>query len=145
MAGVDLSLHHNAASKRPGSLRTKIEKMKAMWVRWHCRLTAKKDHSADFKAMLYNAYDMSILMNAGAAFSTWILLGGFLSLPAALPKIQRSSAVHSLVGDGIVLHTIQSVSVFSLGTIMLVIGAFGIWVMWWIQKENFIWVKDRLF
>ena len=95
--------------------------------------------------MLCKAYDKSILVNAGAAAFTWFLLGGFLSVPAALPKIQRSDAVHSLVGDGVVLRKIQSVSVLCVGTVMLVVGTVGILNMWRTQKDNFIWVKDRLF
>ena len=95
--------------------------------------------------MLYDAYDKSILVNVRAAAFTWILLGGFLSVPAALPKIQQSSAVQNLVGDGVVLRTIRSVSVLCVGTLMLVVGTIGIYYMWRKQKDNFIWVKDRLF
>ena len=43
----------------------------------------------DFSRNIYRIqYDKSILVNAGTAAFTWILLGGFLSVPAALPEVQ---------------------------------------------------------
>ena len=134
------------ASPNPlGPLLARYERTKTIC--WRCRrwLTAEADRSQAFKDMLYEAYDKSIWVNARAAIVTWILLGGFLSIPAALPKFQQSNAVQSVVGDGVVLHTIRSVSALCIGTVLLVVGALGILYMWSKQKDNFIWVKDRLF
>lgn len=146
------SRHEGAgASPNPlGPLFTRYARTKAIWRRCLDWLTANKERSHAFRDMLYDAYDKSIWVNARAAVFTWILLGGFLSILPALPKFQQSSAVESAVGDGVVLHTIRSASaLYYVGAVLLVAGALGIFYMWrkeWREeKENFIWVKDRLF
>ncbi len=103
------------------------------------------DESPQYDRMLLKAAKMPMIWNIVAGISTWMVLGGFLLVLAAFPKIQRSEALKAFLGDNIVYHAVQSVSALVLAIIMLVVGAAGVLVLGLCQRENVIWSVDRLF
>ena len=116
---------------------------------------SRKKPSTSFIKCLVEANEVSIVNNGLAAFFTSVILGGFFTMPNALPKIQHSEAVHSLTSDEAVLHTIQSVSALCAASIMLGFGSIGVLVLWWVMvqwstKRNgspkyiCLWLKARL-
>lgn len=96
--------------------------------------------------MILKAYfEVAEWTNLVAGASNWFLLGGFVTMPNALPKLQNSATVKNIMGDGRLYHAIQSVTALVLGACFWFIGAIGIGTVWWINRGNRVWIKDRLF
>jgi hypothetical protein len=76
----------------------------------------------------------------------WLLLSGFLVLPAAFSSLSVSHALNSLGNAGkVVLHAVQNISFLWLAGICFVCGVVGLLLIWREHINNYIWSTNRLF
>ena len=121
-----------------------IRERKAQLELW---LSKPSPMSQKYGQLIVESYnDIPKLMNMLARAFNSMLLGGFLFLPLALPRLRHSAALASMVGEGTVYHIIQNVPLFVAAAITLVLGAAGDCWLWFCPRHhgNLVWIKDNL-
>lgn len=69
-----------------------------------------------------------------AGLFTWILLAGYLVLPATFTSLQNSR----------ILKTYQNLPLLWMAAIFCAIGASGMGWLWWMWKMNYVWILNRI-
>jgi hypothetical protein len=77
------------------------------------------------------------LHNILAASFTWLLLAGYLVLPATFAH-QTSKA------GKLVLRAYQYLPLLWIAAVLCAIGAIGMGWLWWTWNLNYIWLRDRI-
>ena len=76
----------------------------------------------------------------------WLLLSGFLVLPATFSSLGVSYALNSLGNAGkVVLETVQNISFLWFAGTCFVCGVVGSVLIWRESIKNYIWLTNRLF
>ncbi|CAD6446245.1 57fae435-51e9-499a-a262-35fa7ac167fe-CDS [Sclerotinia trifoliorum] len=76
---------------------------------------------------------------------TWLLLAGYMVLPATFTSLQNSRTVASEVSKAgkLILKTYQNLPLLWIAAIFCAIGASGMSWLWWMWKRNYIWILNR--
>jgi hypothetical protein len=97
----------------------------------------------DLRKIYWGILYANIVVNV---FIIWLLLSGFLVLPAAFSSLSISRALNSLGNAGkVVLHAVQNISFLWLAGICFVCGVVGLLLIWREYINNYIWLTNRLF
>ncbi|KAH8758836.1 hypothetical protein BGZ57DRAFT_771051 [Hyaloscypha finlandica] len=84
--------------------------------------------------------------NMLASLFTWLLLAGFIVLPATFASIRNSRALDGMGKAGkAVIGATQNIPLLWIAGICCVCGASGLLWLWWGQSRNYIWLGDRIF
>ncbi|KAF2181265.1 hypothetical protein K469DRAFT_589477 [Zopfia rhizophila CBS 207.26] len=87
--------------------------------------------------------------NIFAFLSTYILLAGYLVFPGTFTTIRNSSAVQGVAGKShsgkTVFRAVQHVSLLVIAAVCCFVGVVGICWLWWTHRDNFIWLKQKIF
>jgi len=84
--------------------------------------------------------------NMLASLFTWLLLAGFIVLPATFASIRNSRALDGMGKAGkAVIGATQNIPLLWIAGICCVCGASGLLWLWWGQSHNYIWLGDRIF
>ena len=84
--------------------------------------------------------------NMLASLFTWLLLAGFIVLPATFASIRNSRALDDMGKAGkVVISAAQNIPLLWVAGICCVCGASGLLWLWWGQSHNYIWLGDRIF
>ncbi|KAF7894692.1 uncharacterized protein EAF01_010142 [Botrytis porri] len=81
-----------------------------------------------------------------ASFFTWILLAGYIVLPATFTSLQSSRIPTSEISKAgkLILKTYQNLPLLWIAAILCAIGASGMGWLWWMWKMNYIWILNRI-
>jgi hypothetical protein len=83
--------------------------------------------------------------NMLASLFTWLLLAGFIVLPATFASI-RNRALEDVGKTGkVVISTAQNIPLLWVAGTCCVCAASGLSWLWWGQSHNYIWLGDRIF
>ncbi|KAL6719960.1 hypothetical protein ACLMJK_001881 [Lecanora helva] len=87
--------------------------------------------------------------NVLAAFSTWILLAGFLIVPGTFTSMEKSKAVKDIEGGNVVVkeavETVRNVGLMWIAGGLGVVGGVGVGGLWWRWRGNYVWLVQRIF
>ena len=84
--------------------------------------------------------------NMLASIFTWLLLAGFIVLPATFASIRNSRALDGMGKAGnVVISAAQNIPLLWVAGICCFFGASGLSWLWWGQSHNYIWLGDRIF
>ncbi|KAJ5639158.1 uncharacterized protein N7484_007020 [Penicillium longicatenatum] len=88
-------------------------------------------------------------LNVLASAAHWILLAGYLVIPGTFTSLSKSSTVQSELGTTdageALLKTVQNPPILVIGCIFFVIGTGISLLLYRINRENYIWLINRLF
>ncbi|APA13368.1 hypothetical protein sscle_11g081380 [Sclerotinia sclerotiorum 1980 UF-70] len=84
--------------------------------------------------------------NILAGLFTWLLLAGYMVLPATFTSLQNSRTIASEVSKAgkLVLKTYQNLPLLWIAAIFCAIGASGMSWLWWMWKRNYVWILNRI-
>ncbi|KAF8466353.1 hypothetical protein BDZ91DRAFT_633404, partial [Kalaharituber pfeilii] len=109
--------------------------------------------------MLLSLDTISKLYNLLAAFSTWILLAGYVLLPGTFvslqnlpddppPSVDPASAEKPDAAETIkrwLLTQIRNTPLLYLATFCTAVGALGMLALWFRWRKNYVWIINRIF
>ena len=99
--------------------------------------------------MLLSLDDIPRRHNLLAAFSTWILLAGFLIVPGTFTSVEKShrlaeEAAQTAITNTI-FHKIKHVPLLWIACSCCVVGGSGLAWLWWRWRQNYVWLINKLF
>ncbi|KAH8585631.1 hypothetical protein B0O99DRAFT_459560, partial [Bisporella sp. PMI_857] len=81
-----------------------------------------------------------------ASLLAWLLLAGFIVLPATMTSFRHSRILDNIGNTGEkVLDTIHSIPLLVIAGTSCVCGSLGLFWLCWKNKENHIWLEERVF
>jgi hypothetical protein len=84
--------------------------------------------------------------NMLASLFTWLLLAGFIVLPATVTSIRNSRALDGMGRAGkAVIGATQNIPLLWVAGFCCVCGVSGLLWLWWGQNQNYIWLGDPIF
>jgi hypothetical protein len=98
--------------------------------------------------MLLHLDNIPRLHNILAAVFTWILLAGFLVIPGTFTSFKNSAAFkdgNSNAVEGTILHSIANIGLVWVSGAFCVIGAVGCCWLWFLWRENYVWLINKIF
>jgi len=101
-------------------------------------------HSSQYTDMLIESVDsVSFWYTVLSCLLHWIILAGFLVLPATFDDLQKITVGSSAFGHA--LHAVQHVPFLVIGFTCCGIGALGLCILWWRWSHNYIWLLTSIF
>ncbi|TGO56041.1 hypothetical protein BCON_0083g00340 [Botryotinia convoluta] len=96
--------------------------------------------------MLLQLDSIPQIYNLLAGLFTWLLLAGYMVLPATFTSLQNSRTVASEVSKAgkLVLKAYQNLPLLWIAAILCAIGASGMGWLWWMWKMNYVWILNRI-
>ncbi|KAH8586708.1 hypothetical protein B0O99DRAFT_459244, partial [Bisporella sp. PMI_857] len=80
-----------------------------------------------------------------ASLLAWLLLAGFIVLPATMTSSRHSRILDNIGKTGEkVLDTIHSIPLLVIAGTSCVCGSLGLFWLCWKSKENHIWLEERV-
>jgi hypothetical protein len=98
-----------------------------------------------YMKMCADANQVQHRYEAGALFSAWITLAGYVVLPSTFTSLGTASDLQKIVGGKIVQKAVQNVDMLKLASVMCCIGIVGNCFLWYRWHDNYIWLKTRIF
>lgn len=95
--------------------------------------------SQSYRNMVLDAYEVPLPYNLAAAFSTWILLAGYVVLPGAFKSLDLPLL------QGHILPVGQQNAIISIASVCCATGLVGISCLWFRFRHNYIWLIGSLF
>lgn len=90
--------------------------------------------------MVLDAYEVPLPYNLVAAFSTWILLAGYVVLPETFKSLDWP-----MLQDHILpLRSQQSAAIISIASVCCATGLLGICYLWLRFRHNYVWLIGSL-
>ena len=87
-----------------------------------------------------------LYMNMFASLFTWLILAYIMISPVTFSSARNSRALDSLGNGGkAVLNAVQNVPFVWLAGSCFVCGLAGLLWVWWENRNNYIWLMDRIF
>ena len=89
--------------------------------------------------------------NILAAVFTWILLAGYIVLPGTFTSFKNSETYKNTEGDkskevqNQILHGIANLPLAAIAGIFCSIGALGMMWLWFLWRDNYIWLINKIF
>ena len=87
--------------------------------------------------------------NLLAAFSTWILLAGFIVIPGTFTSIQHNKKIQQAASSNVVEHavvnTVNHASLICIAGTCCAIGLSGAAWLWWRWRWNYVWLINKIF
>ncbi|KAF2015406.1 hypothetical protein BU24DRAFT_421705 [Aaosphaeria arxii CBS 175.79] len=108
------------------------------------RTTAK----TRYMDMLLSLDDVPKTHNILASASVWILLAGYIVLPATFNKFQRDTDIDAKANSAFskaALSTVRNVPLLYIAAFACGIGVVGCLWLWWKHRTNYVWVVNRIF
>lgn len=92
--------------------------------------------------MVLDAYEVPLPYNLVAAFSTWILLAGYVVLPGAFKSLDWPMLQDHILPGG--NYQSQQTAIFSVASVCCAVGLLGISWLWLRFRHNYIWLIGSL-
>lgn len=87
--------------------------------------------------------------NLLAAFSTWILLAGFIVVPGTFVSIEHSKTLQQGAKNSKVAHafldTVKHASLIFVASLCCGMGSAGMVWLWWRWRHNYVWLINKIF
>lgn len=82
-----------------------------------------------------------------AALGVWLLLSGFIIVPAAFPAITHSQWLASKVTGEVIQHAVRSVPSLVVALLVFAAGVIVICCLWYHshRQKNYLWLVNTLF
>ena len=96
--------------------------------------------------MLLHIDEISRVHNALASLFTWLLLAGYVILPGAFTSIRNSRVLSEEAGVAgkAVVKAAQTWPVLTVASICCVGGASGMFWLWYIWRNNYLWLSRKI-
>jgi hypothetical protein len=90
------------------------------------------------------------LHNILSSLFQWILLAGYLVLPATFSSLQESEDLRDSSDDGNIaaqaaLATVRNVPLLYVGAFCAGVGLVGKTWLWWEHSGNYVWLVNKIF
>lgn len=85
------------------------------------------------------------IYNTIAVASNWLLLAGFIVFPGTFISLSRAGVLGDSQVSRVFQNTIRNTPLLYIGAFWCLIGACGIWWVWWHIWDNYIWLIYRVF
>lgn len=95
--------------------------------------------------MVLEAYRSPSGYNILVTVASWLLLAGFVIFPGTYSSLQESDLLYSTETGRAVSRVIQNVPLLVIAIACCVLGAFGVGVLWWLRRNNYIWLMQKIF
>jgi drug/metabolite transporter superfamily protein YnfA len=98
--------------------------------------------------MLLDLDKIPRLHNILAAFSTWVLLAGYLVFPATFNSLRQNQKLDQQLDSGLeaqILKQVKNAPLLYVAAIACGIGVGGCLWIWLQHRKNYIWVINRIF
>lgn len=101
--------------------------------------------SARYEQMVLEAYKIPHRYSIAAAVVSWILLAGFIIFPGTYTSLQESQILDGTEAGKVAARVIQNIPLMGLAITCCTIGSLGISVVWWLFRDNYVWLNDHIF
>jgi hypothetical protein len=99
-----------------------------------------------YDQMLREQETMPLTINSLVGFFTWLLLAGYVVLPGTFTTLNRvKNVVSNRSTETFILQSVQNIPLLWLAALCCIIGSSGICFIWWICRNNFVWLINHLF
>ena len=106
----------------------------------------EKENLTSYRAQILAAFEVPFLYSVLAAFSTWLLLAGYVLCPSAYGVIKSSQAVHDAGKTGeIILITTRNIPAAVLAAGICLFALVVLFTLWIRQKSKYVWVSRQIF
>jgi len=83
--------------------------------------------------------------NLASSLFTWILLAGFVVLPATFTSIEEVQEDGRSQIEVNVLRVVKNLPVLVVAGVLCAIGVLGMLGLWWRWRDNYVWLVNRIF
>jgi hypothetical protein len=95
--------------------------------------------------MLLNLDAVPRTHNLASSFFTWILLAGFVVLPATFTSIEQVQADGRPQIEVNVIQVVKNLPILVVAAVLCGIGVLGMLWLWWRWRDNYVWLVNRIF